>query len=99
MVGNEGSIFSLPERINCIRPAERPCAQSGLEDRETLVPEEASHSSSFPIYIQILKQFGLRQRPAKGPQKPSNALVRCLFWDSNLDLLLRQGVNVPAGSA
>lgn len=47
-----------------------------------MVPEEASYSASFSTYFQSFREFGLCKEPAKGPQKPSNALVRCLFRDS-----------------
>ena len=57
----------------------------GPEEKQEMVPEEASNSSDFFIYIHIFMQLGLTERPAKGPQNPSNALVRCLFWDSKPD--------------
>jgi len=52
-------------------------------------PEEASHSNYFSMFYQIVRNFPFCKKPSKGPQKSSNALVRCLFQDSELSPLLR----------
>ena len=49
-----------------------------------MVPEEASHSSNFFASYLAVRNLFLGKKPSKGPQKPSNALVRCLFQDSEL---------------
>ncbi len=77
-----GMANSVDKALACSDYQEPDCSDEQEPKPRTIGTEEASHSSYFSAHYLRVMNLAFFKKPSKGPQKSSNALVRCLFQDS-----------------